>query len=306
MNISSLVAFIEAVQNNSISKAAKNLHLTQSALSQQLKSLEKSLDADILIRSNRGVELTKEGEIVLEYAETLVNIYENMKKDIEMSKQSLIDEIKISSCNSVGEYLIPCTLHLYKKDRLKDKKNKLKFKLNNEHSKEIISKVVDCSIDVGFVDIETSNTEVECFKISSNNLTFIYSPKNDEINSHNLTLKDIAKLPLILGAKGRGLRDIIENVFFKKGINPENINVEFELDTIESVKASVIANHGVSIVPYTSVKKELHSNILKTISIEELQSSYSIFMIYLKNKGLKPYVKDFISYIKKYGRETFC
>ena len=302
MNINYLYSFIETVKQDSISKASKKLHMTQSALSQQLQVLEKSLGSTLLIRSNKGVNLTEEGEIVLSYAETLVNLYENMSKDLELCKHSLLEDIKVSSCNSVGEYLLPCTLHLYKKNHLKTK-----IALKNEHTKDVLAHILDCSADIGFIDRNIDIDDIECVNICINNLAFIYSSKRD-LHNEFISLEDIKKLPLIVGPKGSSLRSLIEDIFTINNSNGKfkELNIEMELDTIESIKASVVANHGVSILPHASVKLEIHAKVLKTLPISGFSLGCNICMIYRKNKALQPHLKDFISYIKTYGRETFC
>ncbi len=302
MNITYLNSFIETVKQDSISKAAKNLHMTQSALSQQLQSLEKSLNASLLIRSNKGVNLTDEGEIVLSYAEALVNLYDNMTRELVQCKNSELEEIKISACNSVGEYLLPCTLHLYKKDH-----TNVRFSLKTEHSKNIIDNVLDCTSDVGFIDIDSDKKleGIESFNICTNNLIFIFSNQLSLEKSY-IGLEDISRMPLIIGSNRSSLRGITEKLFMNNKISVNTLNIEMELDTLESIKASVIANHGVSIVPYTAVKKEIYTGVLKTLPIKDVEPSCNISMIYQKSRANQPHIKNFISYIKKYGRETFC
>jgi LysR family transcriptional regulator, transcriptional activator of the cysJI operon len=302
MNITYLISFIETVRQDSISKAAKNLHMTQSALSQQLQTLEKSLNANLLIRSNKGISLTDEGEIVLSYAEAMVNLYDNMTKEIDQCKKSELEEIRISACNSVGEYLLPCTLHLYKKDY----KN-VRFSIKTEHSKNVIDNILDCTSDVGFIDTDSDKMAdgIEIFNICSNKLIFIFSDKL-ELDKTALSLEEISKFPLIIGSDRSSLRGIIEKLFINDKTAVSSLNIEMELDTIESIKASVIANHGVSIVPYTAVKKEIHTGALITLPIKDTAPSCNISMVYLKSRANQSHIKNFISYIKKYGSQTFC
>lgn len=302
MNIIYLCSFMETVKQDSISKASKNLHMTQSALSQQLQAFEKSLNANLLIRSNKGVTLTDEGEIVLSYAEALVNLYDNMKKELDQCRKSELEEIKISACNSVGEYLLPCTLHLYKKNH-----SNIRFSLKTEHSKNIINRILNFSSDIGFIDID-SNTNldgIESFKICKSDLVFIYSAKRN-IQKDSITLKEISELPFITGSKESSVRSIIENLFLSNGLSVDKLSIEIELDTIEAIKASVLSNYGVSIVPYNSVKKEIYTSSLKTLHIKEIVPSCNISMIYQKSRACQPQVQNFISYIKEYGRESFC
>jgi LysR family transcriptional regulator, transcriptional activator of the cysJI operon len=302
MNITYLNSFIETVKQDSISKAAKNLHMTQSALSQQLQTLEKSLNANLLIRSNKGVILTNEGEIVLGYAEALVNLYDNMTKELDQHRKSELEEIKISACNSVGEYLLLCTLHLYKKNH-----TNVRFSLKTENSKTVIDNILDCTSDVGFIDIDDHMklNGIESFSICSNNLVFIFSSKRN-FDRDTITLEEVSNLPLIIGSSRSSMRTIIEKLFITNKILVDNLIIEMELDTIESIKASVAADHGVSIVPYTAVKKEIYSGVLKTLSISDADASCNISMVYQKCRDSQPHIKSFVSYIKKFGRETFC
>jgi DNA-binding transcriptional LysR family regulator len=300
MQIDYLISFIEAVKQDSISKASRNLHMTQSALSQQLQSLEKSLNTKLLVRSNKGVELTEEGEIVLSYAEAFVNIYENMLKELEQCKKSEIQEIKIYSCNCVGEYLLPCTLHLYKESQ-----PDTRFSIKNEYTRNIIEHVLDCSADIGFIDSKINIDGIECINITDINLIFVFSSSR-MINKKSISLKDIAALPLIIGSSGSSVRQFIEEMFKRNNIPVEKLNIEMELASIESIKASVIANHGVSIIPAASVKKELHTSLLRTLPIQEVTPVCEICAIYQKSRASQPHIKEFISFIKKYGRKTFC
>ncbi len=300
MNISYLTSFIETVKQDSISKASKNLHMTQSALSQQLQALEKLLNAQLLVRSNKGVGLTDEGEVVLSYAETLVNVYENMIKEVEQCKKSEIHGIKISSCNCVGEYLLPCTLHLYKKNQ-----PDTRFSIRNEYTKDIIEHVLDCSADIGFIDSKICMDGIECISITDINLIFVFSNKRI-LPKGSISLQDIAALPLIIGSHESSIRQLIEELFIRDNIPIEKLNIEMELDSIESIKASVAANHGVSILPATSVKKELHANLLNTMQIEKVSPTCKICAIYQKNRASQPHLKEFISFIKNYGKKTFC
>ncbi len=111
MNLDYLRSFYITVQCNSISKAAKELHLTQPGLSMQIQNLEDEVGATLLIRSNKGVELTEEGRVVFEHAATMLSLENNIKilKIIEKSKT-----LSIVSCKSLGEYVLPCSIYTFK------------------------------------------------------------------------------------------------------------------------------------------------------------------------------------------------
>lgn len=273
MNIFNLSSFIEVVNENSISKAANKLHISQSALSQQLKSLENDLNCKLLERSNRGAFTTGEGNILYKYSEIFLDLFEEMKKEIREVNIPEIKDIKLASSNSICEYLIPCTLYTYRKN-CRD----IRFITKCDYTKNVEKDILNYKADVGFTAIYINNKDLICNKLKENDLVIIYSPNNEEINNLN-TLKDIANMNLLLGPKESGMRKSIENIFINNNIPLNKININMELGSIQAIKTSVIENHGISIVPYIAVKKELYLGTLKTKEIQGLKLKCDICMI---------------------------
>lgn len=300
MNILYLISFVETVKQNSISKASKKLHITQSALSQQLQNIEKELNCELLKRSNKGVELTQEGEIIFSYAETIIELYNNMLSDIDKIKNDSLKEIKISSCSSVSEYLLPCTIHIYKKSH----KN-VRFSIKTEKTKQVIEHVKNKIYDIGFIDDIINDEELEQFNICSNDFVIIFNNKKFKIPHDSFTIDIIKKYPLILINGEHGIRNSIERLIEKSDIRFNELNIEIELDTIEAIKQSVSAGHGISIVPLTSVKKEVYLKLFDYIPLNT-SSNCCISMIYTKESLSKEHVREFIDFIKRTGKETFC
>lgn len=303
MNIYNLMSFIEIIEENSISKAAHKLHLTQSALSQQLKSIEKDLNCKLLERSNKGVTPTEEGDIVFKYAEIFSNLYDNMINELKNCQNGEMKEVRIASSGSVSEYLIPCTLYIYKEGN-----EDINFSTKSDYTKNVIDLISSHSADLGFITVPINKKGIECTKLGKSDLVFIYSPKHECITEvdEEINLKEVANLPFIIGPEESGIRKNIENIFYDNSMSFDKVNVHMELGSIESIKTSVMENHGVSIVPYISVKKELYTGTLKSKPIKDLEIECDICMIYQKEQLNREHVKNFIDYMKKFGEDTFC
>ena len=95
--------FLTVSETGSISKAADKLYISQPALSQQLKKMEKELEVDLFIRSNKGIDLTEEGKIVYKYFSMTEKLLQEMKKEIE-DKKNNVKKIKISGVPNMGNY----------------------------------------------------------------------------------------------------------------------------------------------------------------------------------------------------------
>ncbi|MFX0550058.1 LysR substrate-binding domain-containing protein [Hathewaya histolytica] len=300
MNIFNISSFIEIVNECSISKAATKLHMSQSALSQQLKSLENDLNCKLLERSNRGVITTKEGTIVYKYSEIFLELFKNMQKEIEEVNIPEFKDIKIASSNSICEYLIPCTLYTYRK-----KYRNIRFITKCDYTKNVTKDILRYKADVGFTSMTIYDKDLICTKLNENDLVIIYSPNNKEMDNVK-TLKDIINMSFLIGPEESGIRKSIENIFANNNISLNKVNIYIELGSIEAIKTSVIKNHGISIVPYVAVKKELYLGTLKTKEIDNLSLKCDICMIYRKNHVHEEHIKKFIEYMKELGKYTFC
>ncbi|MDZ5044265.1 LysR family transcriptional regulator, partial [Clostridium perfringens] len=110
MNLTYLRSFYTTVKCNSISKAAKQLHLTQPGVSMQIQKLENDINFKLLNRSNTGVSLTSAGEIIFEFAESMLSIEDNLQKKLYELK-NINSKLIISCCKSLGEHVMPCSIY---------------------------------------------------------------------------------------------------------------------------------------------------------------------------------------------------
>ena len=114
MHIDSLNYFFQVANSKSISTVAKNSHISQSALSQQISKLENKLNVKLFDRTNKGVSLTPEGEIVFKYTESILNSYNKMQEELlnSINKEKFIS---IESVESIGLTILPMTISKLKK-----------------------------------------------------------------------------------------------------------------------------------------------------------------------------------------------
>src|SRR5690554_962566 len=164
MNLDYLRSFYVTVKSNSISRAAKQLHLTQPGLSMQIQNLEDEVGAKLLTRSNKGVKLTDEGKIVFEHATTMLSIQKNIKKsikDLENTKKTL----SIVACKSLGEYVLPCSLYTFKEIY-----TDVDVKLEVYNSSAVIKKILSHETNIGIITGSYVFESIATIPILSDNL----------------------------------------------------------------------------------------------------------------------------------------
>lgn len=296
MNIQYLKAFYVTVKENSISKAAKKLHLTQPGVSMQIQSLERELQVSLLNRSNRGVKLTEAGNIVFEYAGTMLSLKENIERDL---KNLMIQkkELLLGACKPLGEYALPCSLYVYKQEN-----ESIDINLKISNTSNVIKNLLNKNISIGITQGYVKNDRIKMEKIISDDLLLVTSLP---LIKDNISIDELLKLPLIFREEGSGTRADIKNQLEKKSIVLNELNIVYELNSMEAIKSSVIAGKGIAFIPEMTVKRELRNGILKKIKIEGLNISSDFYVAHKTNKQLSPYESDFINFIKS-SRRGFC
>lgn len=296
MNLYYLKSFYITVKNNSISKAAKELHLTQPGLSLQLQALEKDLGVCLLTRSNKGVMLTEAGQVLFDYADTILSLQESVERDISNiteEKQKLI----VGSCKAIGEYALPCSIYVFKNEN-----NHIDIQMEIINTEEVVNSLINRKINLGIVSNEPKNKKLKYKKITSGKLLLVTSlPLVKDV----ITIDELKSLPLIFREKGSGTRDTVENVLKNNEIDKSDLNIIYELNSMEAIKTSVISGKGISFIPELSIKRELKDGVLKAIEIEGLTFDVEYYLCHLKEYKCATPEMSFEKFIMS-SKRGFC
>ena len=296
MNLEYLKSFYMTVQYNSISKAAKALHLTQPGLSIQLRNLEKELDAKLLIRSNKGVQLTDEGTVVFDYAHTLLSIQGNIERDLK-NIQKDVPKLTIGSCKSLGEYALPCTVYTFKHHH-----NEVDINMQVDNTATVIDHLKEHNINIGIIQYDPKSDDISTQALVKDELHLVgrYSDSPDE-----MTIEDLKKIPLILREQGSGTRFLIEKVLRNNGINIGDLNIIYDLNSPEAIKSSIVSGKGFSFLPKLSIEQELKKKAVKPIKIHNLVMDFNYHIATRKNYNFTDYEKMFVDFLIS-SKRAFC
>lgn len=296
MNLQYMKAFYVTVKVNSISKAAKILHLTQPGLSMQIQALEKELQVSLLNRSNKGVELTDAGKVVFDYATTILSLKDNIERDLESlktDKKSLL----IGSCKALGEYALPCSIYVFKHNH-KDVDINIEISNTANVAENIINKTINIGILHGIVKSKGLCIE----KITSDRLLLVTSLP---LVKNEVSLEDFKRLPLIFRENGSGTRKTILDALTPFKIGYEDLNIIYELNSMEAIKTSVLSGKGISFIPELTIKRELKDGLLKEIKIDKLDLISDFYLAYNPDHYIINYEQEFIHFIKS-SKRGFC
>jgi DNA-binding transcriptional LysR family regulator len=287
--LNQLQIFLKVVQTQSVTKASEALHLTQPAVSIQLKNFQDQFDIPLTEVVNRKIYITDFGREIAEAAENIINQVYAINYKTLAYKGQLTGRLKISVV-STGKYVMPYFLSEFMKkhsgiELLMDVTNKIK----------VVESLEKNEVDFALVSILPSTLHIEQLDLLQNKL-FLVGSSTLEFNKGNNS-KDIFKdLPLIFREKGSGTRQIMEN-FIER--NKLSVLRKMELTSNEAVKQALLAGLGYSIMPLIGIRNELHNNELQIIPIKGLPIITTWSLIWLKMKNLSPVAQAFLSHLKE-------
>lgn len=275
--LNQLRVFLKIVELESITKASEALHLTQPAVSIQLKNLQDQFEIPLTEVIGRKIYITEFGKEIAEAAQKILSQVDEINYKVLQHKGQIVGKLRISVV-STGKYVMPYFLtdFLAKNsgvDLLMDVTNKV----------TVINHLENNDVDFALVSVLPKHIGVEKIELMENKL-YLVGKQTSETPSR-LKTKSLEKLPLIYRENGSATRQIME-----KFLSDNNIHSlkKLELTTNEAVKQSVIAGLGFSIMPLIGIKNELRNNDLAIVNIKGLPITTNWNLIWLKDKKFAP------------------
>lgn len=282
-----LQVFYKITETLSITKAAEELHLTQPAVSIQLKNFQNQFDIPLTEIVGRQIYITDFGKEIAAAAETILNEVYAINYKTQAFKGQLSGRLKLSVV-STGKYVIPYFLT----DFIKNNKE-VELEMDVTNKTKVLKALKNNEIDFALVSLLPKDIEVES-KIILENKLYLIGNRFIEIDSKKDLLDYASNYPLIYRESGSATRISMENYVDQNGIIP---NMKLQLTSNEAVKQSVIAGLGLSIMPLIGLKNELEKGDLQIIPVKKLPIVSNWRLIWLKGKKLSPVAQAYLNYI---------
>ena len=274
--------FNEAATTLSFSIAARNLFISQSAVSQTIQSLEKELQTQLFIRLSKGVTLTKEGLMLYKKINHALNLITTAENQISNLLNLKDGELYISSGDTISEYYL--TPYIIKFNQLYPN---VKIKVINRTSNETIELLKSNQIDLGFVNMPIENSSLkisECFSIHD---ILVSNTKSDQIFDYH----DITSMPLILLENSANTRNYLDHLFSSHGIL---LNPKIQLGSHSLLLEYVSQGLGVAFVSKEFSSRYLEHNLVYELKLKKPLPARSIGYAYRKRKVLSQATIKFI------------
>ena len=290
MQIESLKVFCDLAETESFTKAAQINSVTQSAVSQQISSLERLFKSLLIERSKKKFRLTREGQVLYDYSKQIIQTYESLHSKLQDLKDIISGTIRVATIYSIGLHDLPPYIKKFMKN-YPTVNIHVEYRRANQVYEDVYSNVVD----LGLVAYPIKDTKLEIVPLRKEPLVLICHPSHPFAKQKSMRLKQLADQKVIGFEPDIPTRKALDKILRSHGVEVKHI---MEFDNVETVKRAVEIDAGISIVPLGTVTQEINKQTLAAIVIEDGEFFRPLAAIYKKNKVLSPAMKQFLTILK--------
>jgi DNA-binding transcriptional LysR family regulator len=248
----------------SFTKAAEALHMTQPAVTFQVRQLEEYFNTRLFDRTHNKVSLTPAGERVSEFAERIFDLYSEMDNMVRDLTGEISGSLTIGASTTIAEYLLPALLGEFK-NRYPD----INLRLKVSNTEGIVKMVEHNVIDLGVVEAPVSNKNLIVEVCHDDHLVVVTTPDHELVKrGGKVKAEEIVKFPFVSREEGSGTRDVITQYLIEENVNPADLNFCLELGSPEAIKGAVEAGMGITIISRSIINKELKLNTLAELQLD--------------------------------------
>ena len=291
MQIESLKVFCDLAETESFTKAAQINEVTQSAVSQQISSLERLFKSLLIERSKKKFRLTREGQVLYDYSKQVISTYDALYSKLQEIKDIISGTIRVATIYSIGLHDLPPYLKKFLKSYPTVNVH-VEYRRANQVYEDVLGNVVD----LGLVAYPTRDSKLEICPLRKDSLVLICHPQHPLAKNKSVRLKALNGQKFISFEPDIPTRKALDKILKEYSVRVQNV---MEFDNIETVKRAVEIDAGVAIVPQGTVVQEVAKQTLAQVAIEDGEFYRPLAALYKKNKVLSPAMKQFLALLKE-------
>ena len=289
MNIEHLKTFREIVRLGSFSEVAKELGISQPAVSFQIQKLEQELGIRLIDRSQKVIMLTKAGKRLLNFAESVEGEREKLRQDLEQMREDISGDLLIGASTIPGEYLLPTLLA-----KFKQRNPAVKIQLDVSDSLTVISRIRDNTYEVGFCGITPEGKDLASFKIAEDEIVPIVFPGHPFANRDEISPQEMEGEPLIFREATSGTQQSLTSLLGRDGTDIKKWKPQLVLGSTQSVISAVAAGAGIGFVSNLAIK----GSPVKQVRVRGLRLTRDFYCIYRQERVVSRLLEVFIDFMK--------
>lgn len=271
-----LKVFKTVAEQLSFTKASKLLFVSQPAVTKHINELEKQYGKALFNRHGHSITLTAEGEIFYDYTIKIIDLYIKLEQEFVDGSKELPKKISLAASTTIAQYILPSLL-----SKFKAVYPDTAVSLINQNSEKIESLVLQKETDLGFSEGTTHNPKLHYDSFIEDEIVLTTRIENNYLKDGELEIEQLKGLPVIIRESGSGTLNIIENALQKMDLNFQEMNIQIQLGSTESIKNYLLSSNAYAFLSIHSIAKELKNHSFKIIDINGLNITRTFHFVSL-------------------------
>ncbi len=291
MQIETLKVFCDLSETESFTKAAQINDITQSAVSQQIRSLENQFRATLIERSKKKFRLTREGQILYEHSKQIIQTYDMLRAQLQELRDVVSGTLRVATIYSIGLYDLPPYLKRFLRTH-----RTVNVHVEYHRANRVYEDVLSNVCDVGLVAYAVKESRLEVIPLWRDRLVLVCSPKHPLASRESVPMSSLRGERFISFEPDIPTRRAIDKALRAEGVEVQHV---MEVDNIETVKRAVEIELGISVIPQSTVTQEVRNGTLAVVELTGADFARPVSAIVKKSKVLSPAMKQFIGILKE-------
>jgi DNA-binding transcriptional LysR family regulator len=269
-----LKVFYTVARRLNFTKAAKELYISQPAVTRHIHELEGSFKLQLFERNGNKIILTPAGEVLLSYSDRIFDLYRDMEFEMNILAEEHSGILRIGASSTIAQYVIsPILADFHQK--FKD----VKVHLSTGNTERIEQALLNKDIELGIVEGRSKNPQLSYNEFINDELVLVANAQDDFIKKETFKVEDLKKYPFLVRESGSGTLEVIEHALNAHQIKMDELNIEMQLGSIESIKSYLLHSPCLAFVSIHAILKELKHNELRIIDVKNLSIERPFYFI---------------------------
>jgi DNA-binding transcriptional LysR family regulator len=290
MDLASLQVFQTVARERSFSRAAEKLFRTQPAVSISIRKLEDWVGQPLFVRGSGARTLTDAGTLLLEYADRMLNLREEIHKGIRELRGLERGHVSVGVNESSIHALLPAL------DRFRRLRPGILIRVHRVFSRDVPREVLNHHLDVGVISYLPESSELAATEFHRDALTLVVWPGHRLARRREVDIADLAEESFVAHIVESPYRQNVVQMFARHRVP---LHTDIEMPTIESIKLFVEMKKGIAIVPKMCVEREIRRGALREVRLKQMKIERRLYLVYRRDSALKAAAQELINVIRQ-------
>ena len=290
LDLASLQVFQTVAREHSFSRAAEKLYRTQPAVSISIRKLEEWVGQPLFVRGSGARMLTDAGALLLEYADRMLNLREEIRKGMNDLRGLERGQLALGVNESSIHALLPAL------DRYRRLHPKIHIKVHRAFSRDVPREVLNHHLDIGVISYLPEERDLAAVEFHRDSLVLVVWPGHRLAKRKDVDIKDLGEETFVAHIVESPYRQRVIQMFARHRVP---LQMDIEMPTLESIKMLVEMKKGVAIVPRMCVESEVARGGLRALRIRQMRVVRRLYLVYRRDRPLTAAAQELIEIIRK-------